>query len=568
MLTALVRFASFIGPLSLRRPLEKGAGAERQASRVSRLFSKGSLSSTSALLVYLGIADFAAHMLFAVNYGYFRDELYYIVSGTQHLSLGYVDFPPLIAWIAALLGAISQDSLVSIHVVPALAESALVVLAGLIARELGGGRRAQLLAAVSTLLTLVYLADGSLFTPDSLDQLWWSSLAYLVIRVIRRSESKAWLYAGIVIGIGILTKATMIFFVGALLVSFLAIPSARKRLRSKWFAAGALVAVAFTLPILYWNLVNGWPMVQFYLEFRGDVSGGGPIGFLSNQVTEITFLNIPILLAGLYFYLRSGEGRELRALGLAYVILYVAMTLANVKPYYLLPIYPMLFAAGAIVIEKSSISKKGLSRWFGSRPYVAALAILAILLVPLTMPILPPSTLQSTYGASTLSSSNGVASGETGPLPQTLGDRLGWNTMVATLAQVYGNLSSSERSQACIFTTDYGQASAVNFLGKGLGLPEAISGHNNYYIWGPGACTGQVLITVGPSLTYFNGSFVDFQKNYVNASLRKGFADVTYITTIKCDNCMDNENNVPVYLCTNPTFTSIASMWSGVRHYD
>jgi len=545
-------------------------GIERQTSpRASRLLSRDSLTSTTAFLAYLGFADFVIHMIFATNYGYFRDELYYIVSGTQHLSLGYVDFPPLIAYVAALLGVISQDSLISIHVVPALAESALVVVAGLIARELGGGRRAQLLAAISTLLTLVFLADGSLFTPDSLDQLWWSCLAYLVIRVVRRKEPKTWLYVGLVAGIGILTKATMVFFLGALLASFLAVPSARKYLRSRWLARGALLTFAFTIPMVYWNLTNGWPMLQFYLDFRGDVGGGGPISFLSNQVLEITILNLPIVLIGLYFYLKSNEGRELRALGLSYVVLYVAMTLANAKPYYLLPIYPMLFAAGALLIEKSSVSRKGFFRWFGSRPYLAALAILAILFAPLVMPIVTPPTLMTVYGPSTLSSSNGgVASGETGPLPQILGDRLGWDTMVATLARLYANLSSSERGQACIFTTDYGQASAINFLGKSMGLPHAISGHNNYYIWGPGSCTGQVLITVGPSLSYFNGSFADFQKNYVNTTLRQGFANVTYLTTIKCAYCMDNENNVPVYLCTNPTFTSITVVWPGIRHYD
>ena len=508
-------------------------------------------------------------MLFAGNYGYFRDELYYIVSGTQHLSLGYVDFPPLIAYVAALLGLISHDSLISIHVVPALAESVLVVVAGLIARELGGGRRAQLLAAVSTFLTLVFLADGSLFTPDSLDQLWWSLLAYIVIRSIRRTEPKLWFYAGVVVGLGVLTKADMLFFAGALLVSFLAIPSCRGYLKTKWVFLGGLVVIAFALPVLYWNLTNGWPMVHFYLEFRGDVSGGGPLSFLVNQVAEITFLNVPIFLAGLYFYLRSERGREFRALGLAYIILYVGLTVANAKPYYLLPIYPMLFAAGALLIEKSSISKKGFLRWFGSPLYIAVLAVIAILLVPLVMPIFPPSTILNVYGPSTISSANGgVASGETGPLPQTLGDRLGWDTMVATLAQVYNSLPSNEKSKACIFTIDYGQASAVNFLGKGLGLPKAISGHNSYYIWGPGTCTGQVLITVGPSLSYFNGSFADFEKNYVDTTLRSGFGNVTYLTTIKCDFCENNENNVPVYLCTNPTFNSVASVWPGVRHYD
>jgi hypothetical protein len=340
--------------------------------------------------------------------------------------------------------------------------------------------------------------------------------------------------------------------VGALLISFLAIPSGRKYLRSKWVVVGGLLSFALVLPMMYWNLVNGWPMVHFYLEFRGDVGGGGPLAFLSSQLGEMNYLNIPIFVMGLYFYLRSSAGRGLRALGLSYLLLYIFMTLVDFKPYYLQPIYPMLFAGGALLIERSSISRKGMARWFGSRPYVACLVILAILLAPLVMPILSPPALVSVYGESTLQSVNGgVASGETGPLPQNLGDRLGWDTMVATLAQAYDTLPANERSQACIFTADYGQASAVNFLGKSLGLPQAISGHNSYYIWGPGSCTGQVIITVGISIPA-NQTF---------------FANVTLLTTIKCQYCMDLENNLPVYLVAHPT-VSLASLWPQLRHYD
>jgi hypothetical protein len=498
-----------------------------------------SVTSTTALLAYLALADFVVHMVFAGNYGYFRDELYYIVSGTQHLSLGYVDFPPFIAYVAALLNVVSKDSLFSIHIVSATDQALLVFVAGMIARELGGGRRAQLLAAVATLVTLVFLADGSIFTPDSFDQLWWSLFAYLVIRIVRRREPKLWIVAGLVVGIGLLTKLTFFFFVGALLLSFLAIPSSRKYLRSKWIVIGGLLSIAFILPMIYWNSINGWPMVHFYLEFRHDISGGGPLNFFSTQLAGISFLNFPIFAIGLYFYLRTNEGSQLRALGLSYILLYVFMTILDMKPYYLAPIYPMLYAGGALLIEKSSISKKGVFRWFGSRPFITCLIVVAILLAPLAMPILSPSTLVSKYGASTY---------ETSPLP----DRFGWSIMVSNLSQAYNTLPNNERSQACVFTENYGEASAVNFLGRSLGLPEAISGHNNYYVLGPDSCTGKVLITVGYSLS-------DDQKS---------FANVTLLTTINCQYCISYESNLPVYLCTNPNFSSLALAWPLVRHYD
>ena len=500
---------------------------------------KGSLTGATACLVYLAAADFLVHILFAGNYGYFRDELYYIVSGTQHLSLGYVDFPPFIAYVAALLYPLSGDSLISIHVIPALNEGLLVLVAGMIARELGGGRKAQLLAALSTATALAFLAFGSLFTPDSFDSLWWSLLAYLTIRISRREEPKLWTAVGVVVGIGMLTKLTILFFVATLFVSFLAIPSARAKLRSKWLALGALVSVVFILPMAYWNAVNGWPMVHFYTEFRGDFSGGGPAAFLYTQVAIMSYLALPIFVAGLYFFLRSKEGSRVRALGLASAMLFVFMTALGMKAYYLAPVYPMLFAGGAVLIERASSSRKGASRWFGSRPFVACLIIVGVLLAPVAMPILSPSTFISKYSASDYQNS---------PNP----DRFGWSIYVSNLTRAYDTLPANLRSQACILTSNYGEASAVDFLGRGSVLPKAISGHNNYYVWGPGSCTGNVMITIG----------------YSQSDDQNSFGNVTLLTTLTCEYCISYEQNLPVYVCYNPTFSSIASVWSLVRHYD
>ena len=497
------------------------------------------LTGPTALLVYLGASGFVIHMLFAGNYGYFRDELYYIVSGTQHLSLGYVDFPPFIAYVAALLYPISGDSLVAIHVLPALNEALLVFVAGMIARELGGGRRAQALTAVSTLVALAFLAFGSLFTPDSFDSLWWSLLAYLTVRIVKRREPKLWTVVGLVIGIGMLTKLTILFFVAALLISFLAVPSARIHLRTKWLAIGAMISVVFILPMTYWNLVNGWPMVHFYSEFRGDFSGGGPVNFLYTQAAIMSYLGLPILVAGMYFYLRSKEGSQFRAIGLASVILFVSMLVLDTKAYYLAPVYPMLFAGGAVLIERGSSSGKGVARWFGSRPFVTCLVIVGMLLAPIAMPILSPAAFTRAYSASDYQNSPNA-------------DRYGWGLTVSNLSRAYNALPASIRSQACILTSNYGEASAVNFLGRGSGLPEAISGHNNYYVWGPGTCTGHVLVTIG----------------YSQSDAQHAFGNVTLLTTITCPYCISYEQNLPVYLCTNPNFTSLASVWPVVRHYD
>src|SRR5579872_144490 len=194
------------------------------------------LSSDFAVLLYVALTNFAFHMAFSGNYGFFRDELYYIVSG-QHLQLGYVDFPPLIALLAALMYTISQDALVAIHVIPALAGAGLVFTSGMITRELGGKRNAQVLTALATMFTLVFMASASEFTMDILDALWWTLSAYVLIRLIKTDNPRLWIYFGIVAGLGVLTKLTMLFFLFAIFVAVLLTP-ARSYLRTKWFWLG------------------------------------------------------------------------------------------------------------------------------------------------------------------------------------------------------------------------------------------------------------------------------------------------------------------------------------------
>jgi hypothetical protein len=215
------------------------------------------------------------------------------------------------------------------------------------------------------------------------------------------------------------------------------------------------------------------------------------------------------------------------------------MTVLDMKPYYLAPVYPMLYAGGALMVERSSVSRKRVFRWFGSRPYIACLATIAILLAPLAMPILPPQTVINSYGASDY---------QVSPLP----DRYGWSGLVSNLSSAYDTLPANLKSQACIFTSNYGEASAVNFFGEGRGLPKAISGHNNYYVWGPDSCTGQVLITIGISLS----------------TMQQAYRNVTTLMMNECSYCISYEQVLPVYLCTNPNFTSIATEWQAVRHYD
>lgn len=527
----------------------------RQSARAPRMLSRESLTSARAVLLYLALVDFIAHMLVAGNYGYFRDELYYIADG-RHLAAGYVDQPALIGWLAALLNWLTGDNLIAIHVLPALAGACLVYVTGLMAGELGGNRFAQVLAALGTLVTIVFLATASIFSMDVLDALWWALGAYIIIRLLRRDQPRLWLLFGLVAGLGLTTKLTMLFFGFALTLALLLTP-ARRYFRTPWPWLGGGIAFLFVLPYLLWNAANGWPTPAFWVNYGGH-SGGGPIGFLGNQLFAMNPLTLPLTLCGLYFYLRSADGKPYRALGWTYVILYVVFTLFDAKSYFLAPAYPMLYAAGALVITRTAARPR--RAWI--RPvYTATLALSGLLFAPLAMPVLPPATFASTYSVLTGVGNNSAGQTTAGKFPQYLGDRFGWDTMVAAVSRVYNDLPPDERAHACIFTLNYGEASALNILGPQYHLPPVISGHNNYFLWGPGSCDGTVLITVGLPLDAVQ--YPDIR------ALASSYGSVVQAATITCDYCIGDENDLPVYVCTRPTFSSFArDVWPRLRHFN
>jgi hypothetical protein len=492
----------------------------------------------TGLLVTLAGVSFVAHMLVAGNplgpsgsegYGYFRDELYYIADG-RHLQAGYVDQPLLMGWLAALMRVIAGDSLVAIHVIPALACALIIVVTGLMARELGGGRVAQLVAGVAALFTLDFMATGSIFSMDVLDQLWWALATLILVRLLRRDAPRLWLLVGLVAAIALLTKLTVLFFGLALVLALLVTPE-RRYLRTPWPWLGGGIAFLGLLPYLIWNAVNGWPTIDFWRHYGGI--GTSPLDFFFAQFGQMNPIAVPLAGAGLVFYFRR-TGARYRLLGWTFVFAYLVLTLLRTKPYFLAPAYPILFAAGAVVLERVPLRPR--LAWI--RPaYVALLALAGIVLAPDVMPILPPATAAHAYGS----------------LTQPLGDRLGWDSLTNTVEQVYAGLPPAQRAQACILTENYGEAGALSQLAAPGRLPPIISGHNNYYLWGPDTCTGQVLILVGYSPADFKGTY----------------ADVVIAATQRCQYCVSFEQDLPIVVVSNPTIPiDLARLWPSVKHYD
>ena len=514
-----------------------------QPARVGNATLKSSQKGSTALLLGLALTDFVAHMLVSANYGYFRDELYYIEAG-RHLTFGYVDFPPLIALVARLLGVLAGDALWAIHVVPALATALIVLLTGLMARELGGRGFAQALAALASLVAVTFLAIGSIFSMDALDELWWIVASYVAILILKRDRPRLWFLFGAIVGVGLMTKVTMLFFGFAIAVGLLLTP-ARRHFRAKWIWLGAAIAFVFLVPYVLWNAGNGWPTLEFFANYEAS---DGPSEFLFGQILGMNPITLPLSFAGLWFYFGTNSGKPYRALGWAFLVLLSIFTLLGAKAYFLSPAYPMLYAGGAVMVERLRVRAAGLFKPL----YVGLLLVSGLLLTPLAMPILPPATFASTYGF--MSDTGNASAGQEGEgvYPQYLGDRFGWDTMTQTVAGVYDDLSAAERSRACIFTANYGEASALNFLGDRYGLPPAISGHNSYYLWGPGGCRGAVLITVGLS----------------RGKVEQFYTDVEKAATNTCRYCvLEEENGAPVYVATKPK-APIAEWWPQTKHYE
>jgi len=505
------------------------------------------LSGGMAVVILLAFIKLLVHVLTASNYGYFRDELYYMAAG-RHLAFGYVDFPPFVALVAAFTRVLLGESLLALHFFPALAGAAVVVLTGLMARELGGGRFAQGLAALAVLVAPNFLVFGTWLSMDAFDQLWWVLASYVLLLILKRDRPRLWLLFGLVVGMGLLTKVTVLFFGFAVLFALLVTP-ARGQLRARWPWLGGVIAFAFLAPYALWNASHGWPTLEFWGEYGGKVAPTSPAGFVVQQVLTMNPGTLPVWCAGLYYYLFSGEGKPLRPLGWVYVVLFALFLIQDTKFYFLAPAYPALFAAGGLLIERF-VRRRGWGR--AGLAYACVLALSGVVIGPLTVvPALPVGTLASVTGAAGGDAGVKQETRQVGQLPQNFADRFGWEGMVETIAGAYRALPREERSEGCILTGNYGEAGAVDFFGAKHGLPEAISGHNNYYLWGPRGCTGETVLSVGVPREQLEGVFGRIER-----------ADTT-----RCRYCMPDEDDLPVHVSHDPMMP-FEEAWPRFKHYD
>lgn len=376
---------------------------------------------------------------------------------------------------------------------PALAGAALVWLTGKLAREMGGGDFAQAMAALAILPVPIYLIMHHWMTMNAFEPLFWMGCIWCVLRAINSGDARYWFWFGLIAGVGFEAKYSIVFFLAGVLAGVLAVPE-RKFLKSRDLWLGALAASLIFLPNFIWLLRHHFPFLELMHNIRmtsRDVARG-PLAFIADQAFIMHPVLFPLWAGGLAWLLFGREGKRYRLLGWTYIFILAIFIALKGKNYYVVPIYPMLFAAGAVGFEH--VTPRG---WKWVRViYVFLVMVTGALLAPFSAPILPVETYlhyQKKLGLEPPKAENQP----TGPLPQYFADEFGWEDMVREVSRIYHSLSPEEQAKTAIFANSYGQAGAIDYFGPKYGLPQAISGHQNYWYWGPRNYTGEIVIVLG-----------------------------------------------------------------------
>lgn len=433
------------------------------------------MSRDTASLIAIALGRLLLHVLTNGHYGFHRDELA-TLDDAHSLAWGYVAYPPLTPFLARVALELFGASVAGLRFFGALAQCAAIVLTGLTARELGGGRWAQVAAALAVAIAPVSILWGALFQYSGFDYLWWVLAAYCAARLLRSADPRWWLGIGAAIGLGMMTRYTMGFLALGVAGGLLLTP-ARRDLRSKWLWLGVAASLIIFLPNLFWQFKHDLISLDFlrFLHAR-DVRIGRADGFLVKQLfVPANLFTVPLWAAGLWFYFAAPTGKRYRLLGWMFVIPFALFALAKGREYYTAGSYPLLFAGGAVLGE----------RWIASRRVLAASALL--LGAAFGAIVVPFASVNSWWW-------NHVAS-----RVDDFREEIGWPELVETVASIRDALPAQDRTGLGILAGNYGEAGAMDLYGPEHSLPKAISGVNSYWLRGYGDPPRQTLIVVGLS---------------------------------------------------------------------
>jgi 4-amino-4-deoxy-L-arabinose transferase-like glycosyltransferase len=498
----------------------------------------------------LALACFALHALANGRYGFFRDELYFIVCGDRP-DWGYVDQPALVPILASRAHALFGDVLWGFRLLPALVMTATVAGSAEFTRLVGGGRFAQGLAGLCVLLAPILLLMGVIFYTDMFQALTWLGLAWALVRLEQTRDQRWWLVFGAIAGFSLNTKYLIAFFAAGLALGLLAAPRLLLgALRRPWLYLGALLAGAMILPNLLWQQAHGWPFLELgKAGMDGKNLALSPSGFLLQQAIYSGPWAVPVWACGLWACLVRPKLAVARAFAIAWLALMVMFQVLHGKPYYPSAIYPVLLAFGAQRIEAWMAAPQGRGAALRGA-CLGAVVLLGLLAAPFTLPILPVEAFVRYQKAIGFMPNTGEHT-RVAVLPQYYADMFGWPEMAARVAAVYRSLPPQDRTRAVFYGDNYGEAAAIDVFGPRLGLPPAISGHNQYFLWGPRGHDGSVMIITGGRPQHYADLFGRFDV--------VGRIDHPYARPL--------ETGRPIYVLRGMK-QPLGAAWPTVKHYE
>ena len=427
------------------------------------------------IALLLAAATGLLHLAVAGRYDVFRDELYFIVCG-RHPAFGYADQPPLVPLLAAgsyALGA--QTWLLRLGAV--LAAAALVWLTVRFARLLGGGDGAAWSSGIAAAVAPMFLGLTATLNTTTFEPLAWTAVAYALTRAVLRDDRRALVWAGIVAGVAMEAKYALAAWLVALAVGLL-LTRERTLLARRELWLGIALAVLIALPSVLWQAAHGWPFVAVVHAAKDKNVATAPLAFFLNQIMVLDPLLAPLWIAGIVAPFARRDLARLRFLALAYVAVAAIMLATPSKDYYLAAAYPTLFAVGAVAFARAV--RNGAVR----AAYLAAATAVAAIGAPLALPLLDVPALVAYQHALHLTVQEQERATGTTPIPQTYADEMGWRDFVREVGTAYATLAPADRARTAILVDNYGEAAALDVYGAPYALPPALSGHNQYYLWG------------------------------------------------------------------------------------
>lgn len=467
----------------------------------------------------------------STRYGYHRDELYFIVAGA-HPAFGYPDQPPLVPLLCWAMNQLAPGSLLVLRLPSALAAAATTALAGLIAREVGGCSRAQVIAASATASSAFALATGHFVTTTTFDLVSTTGLCWLVVRAVGRGSGVSLLAAGVVAAVGAEAKP-QVAFVAVATVLCLALVGPRWPLRSRWLLAGIAAALLIAAPYVVWQATHGWPQLSVARKIGGSAEGGRA-GFIPFQLVLVGPLLVPIWVAGLLAPFRRSSLRTFRFVPVLYAIAGASYVIGNGKAYYLASLYPAVLALGSLpVADWTTRARRGAR----TLALGTAIGVSIVTSAIIALPLLPVTALRGSVVMA---------------LNPDQGETVGWHHFISTVSRAWRSIPPRVRGHTVIFTGNYGEAGAVDVLGASHGLPRAYSGHDGFSEWGRPPATATAALLIGYA------SPVDAAAEFAHC--------VTLATVDNGVGLNNQEQGLPLLLCRPRA--SWASLWPYLTHYN